>query len=170
MRLLDLVRRQKVAVEVSGDVLVVTMRGTGFSITYEKTEGKRLVASSFHAPKRPNEARKVTFPKFLSLAWPAANGKARGAGLDLKRRIFRTPGSARSRQLLLRRGRRFLRSFSLSERVRLNISSRRRRPSPSRLFSCLMAAAAWEKTAEKFQQAHICYLCGPKTLWQHPRA
>jgi hypothetical protein len=59
MRLLDLIRRQKVAVEVSGDVLVVTMPGTGFSITYEKTEENRLVANSFHARTRPNEARKA---------------------------------------------------------------------------------------------------------------
>ena len=80
MRLLDLIRRQKVTVEVGGDILVVTMPGTGFSITYEKTEENRLVASSFHARKRPNETRKVTFPKFLSLAWTAANEKARELG------------------------------------------------------------------------------------------
>ena len=77
MRLLDLIRRQKVTVEVGGDVLVVTMPGTGFSITYEKTEENRLMASSFHAGTRPNETRKVTFPKFLRLAWTAANEKAR---------------------------------------------------------------------------------------------
>jgi hypothetical protein len=70
--------------------------------------------------------------------------------------------SARSRQLLLRRGRRFLRSLSLSERVRLNISSRRRRTSPSRLFRCLMGAGAWEKTTEKFQQAHFSTSATPK--------
>ncbi len=80
MRLLDLIRRQKVTVEVGGDILVVTMPGTGFSITYEKTEENRLVASSFHARTRPNETRKVTFPKFLSLAWTAANEKARELG------------------------------------------------------------------------------------------
>jgi hypothetical protein len=80
MRLLDLIRRQKVTVEVGGDVLVVTMPGTGFSITYEKTEENQLIASSFHARTRPNETRKVTFPKFLSLAWTAANEKARELG------------------------------------------------------------------------------------------
>jgi hypothetical protein len=81
MRLLDLIRRQKVTVEVDGDILVVTMPGTGFSITYEKTEENRLMASSFHgARQRPNETRKVTFPKFLSLAWTAANEKARELG------------------------------------------------------------------------------------------
>jgi hypothetical protein len=66
--------------QVSGDVLVVTMPGTGFSITYEKTEENRLIASSFHARTHPNETRKVTFPKFLSLAWTAANEKARELG------------------------------------------------------------------------------------------
>jgi hypothetical protein len=80
MRLLDLIRRQKVTVEVDGDILVVTMPGTDFSITYEKTEENRLIASSFHARKRPNETHKVTFPKFLNLAWTAANEKERELG------------------------------------------------------------------------------------------
>jgi len=80
MRLLDLVGRQKVAVKVAGGVIVVTMPGTTFSITYEKTEENRLVASSFHARKGLDETRKVTFPKFLSLAWTAANAKARELG------------------------------------------------------------------------------------------
>ena len=77
MRLLDLVRRQKVAVMVTGDVLVVTMPGTTFSITYEKTDENRLVATSFHTRKASDEARRVTFPQFLQLAWTAANAKAR---------------------------------------------------------------------------------------------
>jgi hypothetical protein len=77
MRLLDLVRRQRVAVKVAGDVLVVTMPGTSFSITYEKTDENGLVAIFFHARKALDETRKITFPKFLSLAWTAANAKAR---------------------------------------------------------------------------------------------
>ncbi len=83
MRLLDLLRRPKVAVEVAGDVLVVTMPGTTFSITYEKTDENRLVARSFQARKqhKRNETRQITtFPKFLSLAWTAANEKARELG------------------------------------------------------------------------------------------
>jgi hypothetical protein len=80
MKLLDLVRRPKVAVRVVEDVLVVTMPGTTLSITYEKTEENRLVASSFHARKGLNETRKVSFPKFLNLAWTAANEKAREIG------------------------------------------------------------------------------------------
>ena len=71
MRLLDLVRRQKVAVRVAGDILVVTMPGTTFSIAYEKTEDNRLVASTFHGQKGLDETCKVSFPKFLSLAWAA---------------------------------------------------------------------------------------------------
>ena len=80
MGLLDLIRRPKVAVRVAGDVLVVTMPGTRFSITYEKTEENRLVASSFHARKGLDETHKVAFPKFLGLAWAAANAKARELG------------------------------------------------------------------------------------------
>ena len=63
MKLLDLLRRPKVAVEVAGDVLVVTMPGTTFSITYEKTDENRLVASSFQARKLPHETRKVALSK-----------------------------------------------------------------------------------------------------------
>jgi hypothetical protein len=80
MGLLDLVRRQKVVVRVAGDVLVVTMPGTTFSITYEKTEDNRLVASSFRGQRGLDETRKVAFPKFLRLAWSVANAKARELG------------------------------------------------------------------------------------------
>jgi hypothetical protein len=73
-------RRERVAVEVAGDVLVVTMPGTSFSITYEKTDQNRLVATSFHARKAPDEPRRITFPQFLNLAWTAANAKAREVG------------------------------------------------------------------------------------------
>jgi hypothetical protein len=80
MRLLDLVRRQKVDVKVAGDVLVVTMPGTDFRITYEKTDQNRLVASNFHARQHLDERRRVSFPKFLGLAWTAANDKAKEIG------------------------------------------------------------------------------------------
>jgi hypothetical protein len=79
MRLLALVRRQKVSVEVAGDVIVV-MPGTGFSITYEKTDDNQLVANSFYARKIQGEKRKISFPHFLGLAWTAANAKARELG------------------------------------------------------------------------------------------
>jgi hypothetical protein len=38
MRLLDLIRQPKVSVTVAGDVLMVTMPGTTFSVTYENTD------------------------------------------------------------------------------------------------------------------------------------
>ena len=80
MRLLDLIRGQKVTVKVDGDVLVVTMPGTDFRITYEKTDENRLVASNFHARHPLDERRRVSFPKFLGLAWTAANDKAKEIG------------------------------------------------------------------------------------------
>ena len=81
MRLLDLIRREKVTVTVAGDVLVVTMAGTDFEITYEKTDENRLVASSFRGKRNlQDERRRVSFPKFLGLAWTAANDKARQIG------------------------------------------------------------------------------------------
>jgi hypothetical protein len=78
MRLLDLIKRQRVSVRVEGNVLVVTMPGTTFSIIYEKTDENQLVARSFW--KGLDNTRKVPFPKFLSLAWTAANAKARELG------------------------------------------------------------------------------------------
>ena len=77
---LDLGRRQKVTVQVAGHVLVVTMPGTTFSITYEKTDENQLVARSFQARKDLAEIRKIAYPEFLRLAWPAANAKARALG------------------------------------------------------------------------------------------
>jgi hypothetical protein len=67
-----------VAVEV-GDGIVVTMPGTGFSITYEKTDDNQLVANSFSA-RKIQRTRKVSFPQFLGLAWSAANAKAMELG------------------------------------------------------------------------------------------
>ena len=68
MRLLDLVRGQKVTVKVDGDVLVVTMPGTDFRITYEKTDENRLVASNFHARHPLDERRKVKLSKVFRLS------------------------------------------------------------------------------------------------------
>ena len=80
MRLLDLIRRQKVTVTVAGDVLVVTMAGTDFEITYKKTDENQLVACSFRGRNLQDERRRVSFPRFLGLAWTAANDKAREIG------------------------------------------------------------------------------------------
>jgi hypothetical protein len=43
-----------------------------------KTEDNQLIASSFSA--RKDEKRKVSFPKFVALAWAAANEKAKQIG------------------------------------------------------------------------------------------
>jgi hypothetical protein len=77
--LLDLFKRPKVTVRVADDVLVVTMPGTAFSITYAKTNKDQLVVRSFR--KGLDAPHKVSFPKFLSLAWTAANARAREVGL-----------------------------------------------------------------------------------------
>ena len=75
MGLLDLIKRRKVVVTVAGDSLVVTMPGTPFTVTYQKRSENQLVVSSFR--KGLGKTPKVPFPKFLSLAWAAANAKAR---------------------------------------------------------------------------------------------
>ncbi len=72
--------RSKIHVEVLGDEIVVTMPGTDFSIVYEKVEDNRLIASTFSARKVQNKTCKVSFPHFLSLAWGAANERAREIG------------------------------------------------------------------------------------------
>jgi hypothetical protein len=72
--------RPKITVEVSGADIIVRMPGTSFSVVYEKTDDNQLIANSFSAPKLPDEKRKVTFPRFLALAWTAANAKAREIG------------------------------------------------------------------------------------------
>jgi hypothetical protein len=80
MALLNLIKREKVTVTLVGEVLVVTMQATPFRVSYEKIAKSKLVATSFHARKGLNETCRITFPKFLSLAWTAANAKARELG------------------------------------------------------------------------------------------
>jgi hypothetical protein len=73
-------RRSEIHVEVLAGEIVVTMPGTDFSIAYEKAEDNRLIASTFSTRKVQDERCKVSFPHFLSLAWAAANEKAREIG------------------------------------------------------------------------------------------
>jgi hypothetical protein len=68
----------KIVVEVKGGEILVTMPGTSLSVAYEKTEDNQLIANSFSA--RKDEKRKLSFPKFLALAWTAANEKAKQIG------------------------------------------------------------------------------------------
>jgi len=72
--------RSKIAVEVLDDEILVTMPGTSFSIVYERTMDNQLIASYFSGRKVQDEENKVSFPRFLSLAWTAANEKAREIG------------------------------------------------------------------------------------------
>ena len=72
--------RSKISVKVSGADIIVTMPGTSFNVVYEKTGDNQLIANSFSAPKAQVQARKISFPQFLALAWIAANEKAREIG------------------------------------------------------------------------------------------
>jgi hypothetical protein len=72
--------RSRIAVEVLDDEILVTMPGTSFSIVYERSKDNQLVASSFSGRKIQDERNKVSFPYFLSLAWTAANEKAKELG------------------------------------------------------------------------------------------
>ena len=73
-------RNPKLTVEVLGADIVVTMPGTSCRVVYTRTEDNKLVASSFSAAKVPDEKRRITFAKFLALAWTAANAKAKEIG------------------------------------------------------------------------------------------
>jgi hypothetical protein len=73
-------RRSKIIVEVLDDEILVTMPGTSFSVVYEKTKNNRLIASSFSGKKVQDERSMVSFPRFLSLAWTAANERAKEIG------------------------------------------------------------------------------------------
>ena len=65
--------KPKVAVQVLGDAMVVTLPGTSFRVTYKRWNGG-LVAADFSGR---DMQRKITMPEFLSLAWNAANYTAR---------------------------------------------------------------------------------------------
>jgi hypothetical protein len=72
--------RSKIIVEVFDKEIFITMPGTSFSVLYEKTKNDRLMASSFSGRKVHDERSMVSFPHFLSLAWTAANEKAKEIG------------------------------------------------------------------------------------------
>ncbi len=76
----------KIAVDVLDDEILVTMPGTSFSIIYERTKDNQLIASHFSGRKVQDERGKMSFPHFLSLAWTAANEKAREIGWIVCRR------------------------------------------------------------------------------------
>ena len=68
--------KRKVVVRVAGNKIIVTLPGTNFNVTYERSsDGAALVARSFGG--RRDEDDKVKLPVFLASAWTAANDKAR---------------------------------------------------------------------------------------------
>jgi hypothetical protein len=72
-------RKQKVVVRVAGNKIIVTLPGTNFAVTYERSsDGPCLVARSFGG--RRDEGDKVKLPVLLASAWTAANDKARTLG------------------------------------------------------------------------------------------
>jgi len=71
-------REPEIVVEVKGGEILVTMPSTSLSVVYEKTEDNQLTVNSFSA--RKDEKRKLSLPKFLALAWTAANEKAKQIG------------------------------------------------------------------------------------------
>ena len=73
-------RKPKIVTEVAGNEIVVTLPGTNFRVIYTHMGKGQLVANSFSSAKRVGEKSTITFPKFLALAWAAANAKAREMG------------------------------------------------------------------------------------------
>ncbi len=73
-------RKPKIVTAVVGNEIVITMPGTNFKVAYEKSEEGGLVARSFTARNSDSDNFKITFPRFLALAWKSANAKARELG------------------------------------------------------------------------------------------
>ena len=65
--------KPKPAVQVLGEAIIVTLPGTSFSVTYKRWNGG-LMAADFSGKDMQG---KITMAEFLSLAWNAANDKAR---------------------------------------------------------------------------------------------
>jgi hypothetical protein len=68
-----LASKPEVAVQVSGELIIVSLPGTSFQVTYEPHNGS-LLATDFRGT---DVQRRVTMPVFLSRAWKAANEKAK---------------------------------------------------------------------------------------------
>ncbi|MFZ2018180.1 MAG: hypothetical protein WAU90_05835 [Methyloceanibacter sp.] len=73
-------KKPELAVEVLGEDIVVSLPGTSCHVVYTKGRDNKLVASTFSAFKVPDINRRITFAKFLALAWTAANEKAKDMG------------------------------------------------------------------------------------------
>jgi hypothetical protein len=78
--ILGWLKKPTLTVEVSGADIIVRLPGTGCRVAYTKSDDDKLIASSFSSSRIPEQKRKISFPQFLALAWPAANDKAREIG------------------------------------------------------------------------------------------
>jgi len=70
-------KKPEPTVEVVGERIIVTLPGTTSRVVYSMAPDGKLVASNFTTSKEPGG---ITFSKFLALAWPAANAKAKEIG------------------------------------------------------------------------------------------
>jgi hypothetical protein len=73
-------KKPKIVSEVAGNEIVVTLPGTSFRVIYTHMGKGQLVVKSFCSTKNATDNTKLAFPKFLALAWSAANDKARELG------------------------------------------------------------------------------------------
>ena len=80
MRLPWASRKPSLKVEAFDGEIKVSLPGSSFSVTYQMGDNGQLVATAFHSQKLADEKLNITFPKFLSVAWEAANRKARAIG------------------------------------------------------------------------------------------
>jgi hypothetical protein len=66
-----------VHVQLWGTDIIVTMPGTGFSVTYQKLADAPRLSSDY---VRDDRDASITRAEFLARAWKAANDKARELG------------------------------------------------------------------------------------------
>ena len=69
----------KLAVQVCGNDIIVTLAGTGYSVTYFRRRGSRGLFAK-HIADKDDPRVPMTGGEFLAKAWKAANDKARELG------------------------------------------------------------------------------------------
>jgi hypothetical protein len=68
-------------VEVPGDCIIVTLPGSGYSVTYYKGAGEAELVAEWHSGRTEHGAP-MTQAEFHASAWKAANDKTRELGVD----------------------------------------------------------------------------------------
>jgi hypothetical protein len=69
----------KLGIQVMGNNIVVTLRGTSYSVTYYRRKGSRGLFAK-HIADKDDPRIPMTGAEFLAKAWKAANDKARALG------------------------------------------------------------------------------------------